>query len=165
MSAPRIEKIREEHLADVRLIYNHYVLNSTATFHGQALTNDEMRDLVFFAKPCYQTYVVLIEGTCCGYAYVGPHKNRDAYRATGEISVYLQPGFEGKGLGRLALAQIEAHAREHGFHVLLATICSENASSLRLFLSQDFIQCAHFSEVGRKFDRWLDIVVCQKILR
>ena len=34
----RLEKIREEHLADVLRIYNHYVLHSTATFHAQALT-------------------------------------------------------------------------------------------------------------------------------
>ena len=94
----RLEKITEEHLADVLRIYNHYVLNSTATFHAQALTLAEMRDLVFFTKACHQTYVLLVDERLAGYAYVGPHKNRDAYAATGEISVYLQPGFEGRAL-------------------------------------------------------------------
>ena len=83
---------------------------------------------------------------------------------TGEISVYLQPGFEGKGFGKLALAHIEAHARKHHFHVLLATICSQNANSLQLFLNHGFSQCAHYREVGRKFGHWLDVIVCQKIL-
>ncbi len=164
MSDYRLEKIKEEHLADVLRIYNHYVLNSTATFHSQALTLAEMRELVFFTKPRHQTYVLLVDGRCAGYAYLGPHKNRDAYAATGEISVYLQPGFEGKGLGRLALAKIEAHACEHDFHVLLATICSQNANSLQLFLNHGFSQCAHYREVGRKFGHWLDVIVCQKIL-
>ena len=160
----RLEKIREEHLADVLRIYNHYVLNSTATFHAHTLAPDEMRELVFFSKPCHQTYVLLVDERCAGYAYVGPHKNREAYAATGEISVYLQPGFEGKGFGRLALEKVETHAREHHLHVLLATICSQNANSLHLFLNHGFSQCAHYREVGRKFGHWLDVIVCQKIL-
>jgi phosphinothricin acetyltransferase len=160
-----LEKIKEEHLADVLLIYNHYVLNSTATFHAEALTTAEMCELVFFAYPRYQAYVILAGSECCGYAYIGPHKSRAAYNATGEVSVYLKPGYEGKGLGRLALRQIEQHAREHGFHVLVATICSQNVTSLRLFLQLGFEQCAHYKEVGRKFDQWLDVTACQKILR
>ena len=164
MSDHRLEKIKEEHLADVLRIYNHYVLHSTATFHAQALTLEEMRELVFFPKPCHQAFALLVDERCAGYAYVGPHKNRDAYAATGEISVYLQPGFEDKCFGKLALAQIEAHAREHHFHVLLATICSQNANSLQLFLNHGFSQCAHYRQVGRKFGRWLDVIVCQKIL-
>ena len=52
MSDHRLEKIKEEHLADVLRIYNHYVLNSTATFHAHTLAPDEMRELVFFSKPC-----------------------------------------------------------------------------------------------------------------
>ena len=57
----RLEKIREEHLADVLRIYNHYILHSTATFHAQALTLEEMRELVFFFKPCHQTFVLLVD--------------------------------------------------------------------------------------------------------
>ena len=164
MSTFILEKIKEDHLADVLLIYNHYVLNSTATFHAEALTTVEMRQLVFFANPRYQTYVILKDSQCCGYAYIGQHKGREAYDATGEVSIYLKPGYERKGLGRLALAQIERHAHDHGFHVLVATICSENANSLRLFLQQGFEQCALYKEVGRKFGRWLDVTACQKIL-
>ena len=160
-----LEKIKEEHLADVLQIYNHYVLNSTATFHARSLTTAEMRDLVFFSHPRYQTYVILAGSQCCGYAYIGPHKSREAYNATGEVSIYLKPGYAGKGLGRLALAQIEKHACEHGFHVLVATICSQNADSLRLFLQQQFEQCAYYKEVGRKFNQWLYVTACQKILR
>ena len=159
-----LEKIKIEHLSDVLDIYNHYVLNSTATFHTETLAADEMRQLVFFANPRYQTYVILAGSECFGYAYIGQHKGRAAYDATGEISIYLKPGCEGKGLGRMALEQIERHAHEHGFHVLVATICSQNANSLRLFLQQGFEQCAHYKEVGRKCGQWLDVVAYQKIL-
>lgn len=164
MNSVQLEKIKEEHLQDVLQIYNHYVLHSTATFHSRELTPVEMRELVFFETPRYQTYVLLCDGVCCGYVFLCQHKKREAYDASGEISVYLKPGFSGKGLGRLALEHIEQHARQHDFHVLLATICSQNQESIRLFEKAGFQSCAHFREVGRKFDQWLDIRVLQKIL-
>ena len=161
----RLEKLNEVRLDEVRQIYNYYVLNTTATFHARELSQQEMRELVFFADPRYQTFVILLGTDCCGYVFITRHKNREAYDGTGEISVYLKPGCEGKGLAKLALEQIEQHARQHGFHVLIATICSQNESSLRLFLRNGYEQCAHYKEVGRKFDQWLDITAYQKILR
>ena len=164
MAQYRLDKIKEEHLDDVLQIYNYYVLNTTATFHALELTRGEMRELVFFENPRFQTYVLITGTECCGYVFISPHKKRQAYDATGEVSIYLKPGFEGKGLGKLALSHIEGHARSHDFHVLVATICSQNVDSLRLFLRNGFQQCAHYREVGRKFDQWLDILACQKIL-
>ena len=76
MCTRSLEKIKIEHLADVLDIYNHYVLNSTATFHTETLAAEEMRQLVFFANPRYQTYVMLAGSECCGYAYIGQHKGR-----------------------------------------------------------------------------------------
>ncbi len=164
MSFPAFEKIKEEHLADVLQIYNHYVLNTTATFHAQELNLIEMRKLVFFENPRYQTFVMFSDAECYGYVFISQHKKREAYDATGEVSVYLKPGHEGKGLGRSALMHIEAHARRHNYHVLVATICSQNEASLHLFLKNGYQQCAHYKQVGRKFDQWLDILACQKIL-
>lgn len=159
-----LKKMTEDHLDDVLRIYNHYILHSTATFHSQPLTADELRELIFFDNPRYQTYVLCCDKECCGYVFLNQHKKREAYDATGEISVYLKPGYSGKGLGRLAIDHIEQHARQHSFHVLLATISSQNKDSLKLFEKAGFQRCAHFREVGRKFGQWLDIIVLQKIL-
>jgi phosphinothricin acetyltransferase len=164
MNPFRIEKLQDIHLEAVRQIYNHYVLNSTATFHAQALGREDMVKLVFFPDPRHQAFVILDGETVCGYAFIAQHKPRDAYDFTGEVSVYLRPGYENKGLGSLALRHLEEHAKAHGFHVLLATICGQNQASLQLFNRSGFHRCAHFREVGRKFGQWLDIIVCQKIL-
>jgi len=164
MSSPVFEKIKEDHLSSVLQIYNHYVLNTTATFHAQELITAQMRELVFFENPRYQTLVIFWNGECCGYVFITQHKKRQAYDATGEVSVYLKPGYEGKGIGSSALNQIEQHARCHHYHVLIATICSQNEASLRLFMRNGYQQCAHYKQVGRKFNQWLDVIACQKIL-
>ena len=160
-----VEKMKEDHLDAVLQIYTHYILNTTATFHEEVLTRDEMRELVFFPNSHHQTFVVLDGDEVCGYAYIAPHKKREAYDATAEVTIYLKPGEEGKGIGSLVFRQLEEYARQHDFHVLIATICSQNEASLRLFERNGFERCAHYKEVGRKFGQWLDIIACQKILR
>ena len=164
MAAYRLENLAEAHLEAVRQIYNHYILNRTATFHARPLTHEEMAELVFFPDPRHRAFVILEGETVCGYAFIARHKPREAYDFTGEVSVYLKPGYERKGLGSMALRHLEEHAIAHGFHVLLATICGQNEASLQLFARNGFSQCAHFREVGRKFGQWLDVIVCQKIL-
>lgn len=164
MSQYEFKKIGEEHLDDVLAIYTHYILHSTATFHENTLTRDEMRELVFFPGTRYQTFVALEGDIVCGYVFIAQHKKREAYDPTAEVSVYLKPGYEGKGLGSLAVKYIEEYARAKGFHSLVSTICSQNDASLRLFERNGFVQVAHYKEVGRKFGQWLDIIVCQKML-
>ena len=165
MSNITIRKIERTDIESVRQIYNYYILHTTATFHIQELTPAEMQELVIFPSSRHQTFVILSEGNdLCGYVYIGPHKKRSAYDSTAEVTLYLKPGYENKGLGSMAIRHLEELARRHGFHVLLATICGQNEASLALFRRNGFQQCAHLREVGRKFDQWLDIIVCQKIL-
>jgi L-amino acid N-acyltransferase YncA len=156
--------LQESHLPVIREIYNHYVRNSTATFHTQPLTLGELRELVFFSNPKYQTYAICNELQVCGYVLLTRHKKRAAYDQTAEVTLYLDPAFTGKGFGSQALHFIEATARQAQFHVLVATICAENRPSIRLFTKNGYRQCAHYHEVGRKFERWLDLLAFEKIL-
>ena len=164
MSEYLFEEIQAEHLPDVREIYTYYILNSTATFHQHILSLAEMRELVFFDNPKYITYIILDQGKLCGYVLLTQHKKREAYDTTAEVTIYLQPNYTGKGLGSRALKFIEAKAVANGFHVLVATICGENEQSLKLFEKSGYTKCAHYKEVGRKFDRWLDLIAYQKII-
>ncbi len=157
-------EMEERHLDAVLQIYSHYVLNTTATFHARQPTRDEMRPLVFFARERHRTFVILAGDEVCGYVLVAPHKPREAYDGTAEVSVYLRPAYVGKGLGSLALRHIEVFAGQQGLHVLVATITGENEKSISLFTRNGYEKCAHYREVGQKFGRRLDVVAYQKIL-
>jgi L-amino acid N-acyltransferase YncA len=156
--------LQAEHLPVIREIYNYYIQNTTATFHTQPLTPTEMQGLVFFNNPKYQTYAICNGLQVCGYVLLAQHKKRATYDRTAEVTLYLAPAFTGKGIGSLALNFIEAAARQAKFHVLVATICGENLPSIRLFTKNGYSQCAHYHEVGWKFDRWLDLVAFEKRL-
>jgi phosphinothricin acetyltransferase len=158
-------EIREEHLADVLDIYNYYVLNTTVSFHTEPLSLDEMRQSVMNDDPRFKSYVILSwDNIIQGYVLIARHKSKPAYDSSGEISVYLKPACVGKRIGGNALRFIEKKAVEMDFHVLVATVCSENERSCQLFLKNGYEQCAYFKEIGSKFGRRLDIASYQKIL-
>lgn len=160
----QFEKIKESELPAVLAIYNHYVLNTTATFHAAALSLSEMKELVVFDDPKYRAYLIKEDNQILGYVLLTQHKKREAYDTTGEVTVYLSPDQIRKGLGSLAVKHIETIAKKSGFHVLIATICGENEISINVFERNGYVKCAHYQEVGKKFGKWLDVVAYQKVL-
>lgn len=52
-------EVKDEHLNELTEIYNYYVLNSTATFHSNVMTPEEMKSLVMFKRPIYRAFVIL----------------------------------------------------------------------------------------------------------
>jgi len=151
-------------LSEAAEIYNDYIANTTITFHTQPLSKEDMRAILFRNDPMYITYAILDGNSLCGYAYMAPYKEREAYRISSEVTIYLKPGYERKGIGSKALELLESHARKCGIHSFLAVICAENEASIGLFKKNGYFQCALFKEVGIKFGRLLDVVVMQKIL-
>ena len=102
---PKIDfiEMQEKYLDNVREIYTHYVLHTSATFHSRALDCSAMREIVFFDCEKYKTYVICQGDVICGYVLIAPHKKREAYDKTAEVTIYLKPGYTGRGIGSLAL--------------------------------------------------------------
>jgi phosphinothricin acetyltransferase len=154
------------HVADAQAIYNEYLQNTTVTFHQQPLEAEEFRKLVFFEDSRYAAYAIVDAetGHLAGYCVLAPYKSRDAYRLTAELTIYLRPGYVGRGLGTKAVHLLEEYARGQGFHALLASICGENRPSIKLFERLGYQRVAHRKEVGYKFGRFLDVVEYEKII-
>lgn len=157
-------EITEAYLPQVLEIYNYYIENSTATFHIQPLTLEEMRRIVFFTDPRLKTYIALDRENLAGYCILGRYKEREAYAITAEVTIYLHPKYTSRGIGSQALQFIEKLARENQFHSLLSGICGENSASIKLFEKNGYTRCAHYKEVGKKFGRLLDLVYYQKLI-
>jgi phosphinothricin acetyltransferase len=145
-------------------IYNHYVSTSTATFQISLSDRAGMKEIIMQAGPRYAAWAILEGGRMIGYLVVGRHKAREAYGLTAEVGIYLAHDATGRGIGRQAMALAEAHGRRVGLHVLVASITGTNTKSIAMVEACGYEQCAHYREVGRKFDTWLDVVCYQKIL-
>lgn len=158
------EEIQEQHLPAIMRTYNYYVEHTTISFHTEPLTLEEIRSNVIHPNPKYKSFVILDEGMFKGYVLITQHKNKQAYDVTAEVTIYLDPEQLGHGLGSRAIAFLEKQGRASGFHVLIATVCTENERSIRLFEKHGYLKCAHFKEIGFKFGRRLDIASYQKII-
>ncbi|MDT4859721.1 L-methionine sulfoximine/L-methionine sulfone acetyltransferase [compost metagenome] len=103
-------------------------------------------------------------GEVLGYASYGTWRSIEGFRHTVEHSVYVRGDQRGQGLGPALMQALVGRAREAGLHVLVAAIESENAASIRLHERLGFVTTGQMPQVGRKFDRWLDLTFMQLIL-
>jgi phosphinothricin acetyltransferase len=160
-----LKELKEQDLALVQEIYNHYVLHSTVTFQKDLVSLEKLKNEIPVGHPKYKSFLIESEDKICGYCYLSQYKNRQAYDRTAEVTLYLKPGFEGKGIGKQTLPKLEAVAINHQIKVLIAIITEENLPSVKLFENAAYEKCAHFKKVGEKFGSLLDVVAYQKILQ
>ena len=129
--------IKEKDLAVVLEIYNHYVLNSTATFHLESVdTKELLSTLPPLGHSRYQSFLVMDNQVVCGFCYLSQFRKKEAYDASAEITLYLHPEHTGKGLGRTVLVYMEGVAKEKGMKNLVGVITAENKGSIALFEKQ-----------------------------
>ena len=85
-------------------------------------------------------------------------------RSIGPIDWVLIMAVTKRGVGRALLEALIPRATALGKHVLIAGIDANNGGSMELHHRLGFEPVARFREVGRKFDRWLDLVFMQRFL-
>lgn len=146
-------------------IYNHYILNTIITFEEQPVSVQEMAErLVEVAAAALPWLVAEEVGQVIGYAYASKWKGRCAYRYSVESTVYLDPQAKGKGHGTRLYEQLLALLKAHGVHVVIGGIALPNAASIALHEKLGMRQAGQFSEVGFKFEQWIDVGYWQMIL-
>ena len=151
-------------LVAIKEIYDYYILHTNATFHTDPISFEELREMIPFYDKKYQSFLVKAEDKTAGYCYLAPFKKRQAYDRTAEATVYLKPEYCGMGIGFQTVSHLEEVAKKKDIKVLVGTITGTNENSIRLFARCGFEKCAHYKQVGRKFDELLDVVAYQKIL-
>lgn len=154
--------VEEGDLPAIKEIYDHYILNSTATFHSRPIPVTELKEILGISLRKYPAFTIRAGGRIIGYCFLARYKNREAYDRTAELSVYLKPEFTGRGIGLLALNRLEEAAGKSGIRVLIGTLCGENRASIRLMESAGYTRAAHLRNVGEKFGNVLDVVIYQK---
>ena len=154
--------IKEEDFTAIKEIYDWYIAHSTATFHTEPIRISQLQEFIFVNHPVYNSYLVFDGEELAGYCFLTYYKNRQAYDRTAEVTIYLKPEFCGKGIGKIAMIHLEQIARQNGLKNLIGIISGDNDGSIALFEKSGYSKCAHFKNVGEKFDKVLDVVAFQK---
>jgi phosphinothricin acetyltransferase len=161
---PSIHLATTADLPAINSIYNHYVIHSTCTYQTEPSTTEER--LAWFAAhgPEYPITVIEEAGEIVGWGSLSRFHPRAAYRPTVENSVYVRHDRMARGVGGLLLEDLIRRAEVLKYHSIMALISADQEASIRLHARLGFVSVGHLREVGRKFDRWLDVVYMQKVL-
>jgi phosphinothricin acetyltransferase len=145
-------------------IYNHYVTKTIVTFEEQPVSADEMRMRIAAVAEKLSWLVLERDGRVAGYAYAAPWKARIGYRFSVESSIYLAPEHVGRGFGRALYGALLQALPPLGIRCVIGGAALPNPGSVALHERLGFSKVAHFSQVGRKFDRWIDVAYWQRLL-
>jgi len=143
-----------------------HALHVDAVLHSTAIWQEEPHPRSYFdgwlaerRADGYPVIVAEVDGRVAGYATYSQWRPHQGYRLTVEHSVYVVEEFRGRGVATTLMGALVERATAEGRHVMIAGICSTNGGSIALHERLGFTTVAVVPEVGRKFDRWLDLTL------
>jgi len=156
---------RAEDLPGITSIYNEVIEHTTAVYLLEPTSVAERRAW-FEARAAAGCPVLVAVGAdgVLGFASFGAFRAMPGYDATVEHSVHVRADCRGRGVGTRLLRELLPLARAAGKHVMVAAIDADNDGSLRLHDRLGFERVGQLHEVGRKFGRWLDVVLVQRVV-
>jgi phosphinothricin acetyltransferase len=161
MSDASIRPATGSDAAAIAAIYNHYIETSTATFDTEPKSVDDRVAWLGEHGGEYPVLVAVQDGEVVAWGALSKWGSRCAYRHTVEISTYVAPGATRSGLGPTLCRALMAEARRANHHAIVSQIVSENEPSLKMAVRLGFAEVGRLREVGRKFDRWLDVLLME----
>lgn len=150
-----IRNVKVEDAARLAEIYNHYIRNTVITFEVDELTANDFAARLEGHPKNLPWLVIEADGDVIGYCYAAPWKQRSAYAHSVETSIYLDEKACGNGVGKRAYSHLLSEVS--GYHAIVGGIALPNAASVALHEGLGFQKVAHFPEIGRKFERWIDV--------
>ncbi|MGE5162085.1 MAG: N-acetyltransferase family protein [Betaproteobacteria bacterium] len=162
----QIRDATPDDIAAVQAIYAHHVLHGLGTFETTPPEVEEMRRRHAQVTGDGFPYLVAEDaGRILGYAYANHFRTRAAYRNTVEDSIYVAADATGRGVGTALLVALVERCAALGLRQMLAVIGdSGNAGSIGVHRRCGFEHTGVMKAVGRKFDRWVDVVIMQRAL-
>lgn len=157
-----IRPVKRSDLDAINRIYNREIREGTATWHTDEWSASERLDwfLSHTESEAQPIFVCVqdedpVEEKLLGFSYLTDYRgSRGGFKYTRESTVYVDPEYQRKGVGRQLLSHSIKAARSLGLHVLIAWIDSSNIGSILLHESLNFERIGQEPETGYKFGEW-----------
>lgn len=169
MSDILIRDVRPEDAERLVEIYAYYILDTAVSFEYEVPSISEFTNRIEKISRKYPYLVCEIDGKVVGYVYAGTYSGRTAYNWTVTTSIYLDKEYRRRGIGTMLYKELEERLKKQGIINLLAGVayCEEEDEylthdSIKFHTEQGYKKVAHMETVGKKFDRWYDLIWMQK---
>lgn len=158
------KKVKKSYYQDIANLFNYYIVNSTAIAFYNKLSVQEIISYFDIENRYTYSFCIYFNSEFCGFCLIKPYSQKQGYKYTYEITVYLKNEYTHKGIGHEAIQFLEDVARKNGVKTIIAGICSENKASIKLFKMNNYTKCGHFKNMVYKFNKMLDNIYYQKLL-
>jgi phosphinothricin acetyltransferase len=147
--------------AAIAEIYNHAIVYTTATFDTETKSLADRQQWLNQHNAKYPVLVATHQNEVIAFASLSRWSERAAYDDTAEISIYITPAHQNKGLGKNLLQAIIEAGKAGGLHSILSRITQGNDKSIYLHQLFGFEIVGVLKEVGIKFGKRLDVTMMQ----
>ncbi len=149
----------------IAAIWTPLIRDTTVTFNPEPHSPADIAAMIASRQAAGHGFLVAQDGAdLLGFATYSQFRGGLGYRHTVEHTVILAPQARGRGTGRALMMALCDHARVAGMHSMFAGCSAENTAALGFHTAVGFQQVAVLPQVGRKFDRWIDLILLQKLL-
>ncbi|MGN6170008.1 MAG: GNAT family N-acetyltransferase, partial [Solirubrobacteraceae bacterium] len=146
-------------------IYGPFVSETAISFEERIPTAADFAARIHRIQQTHPWLVAEQDTRVVGFAYGCPHRERAAYRFAAEVSVYIDPVFHHRGIGRGLYSALLGLLREQGLWIACAGIGLPNEASVALHESLGFVPVGVYRKIGYKFGQWWDVGWWQLALR
>jgi L-amino acid N-acyltransferase YncA len=160
----QIRDATEDDLPGILAIYNHVIATSNAVYTETAATLDDRRTWLAARRAGNFPVLVADDAGIKGFASFGDFRPWPGYALTVEHSVYVHDAAHRRGVGTALVGRLIDEAQRRGKHVMIGGVDAANTASIGMHRKLGFTEAGHLREVARKFGRWLDLVLMQRML-
>lgn len=162
----KIRDVLPEDAERIQEIYSPYVADTTISFEITVPNKLEMKRRIEKTLSNGFPYIVAENenGTVVGYAYADRFGEREAYRYSFTISIYLDMEVQSKGIGQKLYDELEKRMKKMGIVQVVSAITGKNEKSLKFHEKNGFIKIGHFPNIGYKMGEWHDIIWMNKTI-
>ena len=155
-------KIRKAEIKDLKElldIYNYEVKNGVATLDLEEKNIEEWKEwFLNHNKDNHPLFVAEIENHIAGYVSLSSYREKEAFKSTVELSIYIGAEYRKLGIATKLMDFILKEAKnDESIHTVVSVITSGNKASEKLHKKFDFEFCGTIKEVGIKFGKYRDI--------
>jgi phosphinothricin acetyltransferase len=153
-----IEPMTAQHWLRVHEIYAAGIAGGDATFE----TNPPTWEQFDISHLTAHRFVAVVDGVVAGWVAVAPVSARPVYAGVVEHSVYVDPAYSGRGIGRALLAAVIESTEAADIWTMRAGVFPENGASLALHELLGFRRIGVHERLGRDRGGWRDVVLLER---
>ncbi len=145
-------------------LYNWAITNTVATFDTATKSVESQVEWFDTHGEKYPMLAAELDGALVGWASLSEWSDRCAYTTTAEVSVYVEEGHHGHGIGTKLLEALIVAGKAAGLHLAVARIVEGGDASIALHKKLGFTESGVMAEAGKKFGKYLDVHILGLLL-